>query len=271
MSWVNDLGSGLGILAGAATLVGAMYAACAVAEKAARPEALHDIARILKNPLLEQSVQVPSIVSQVFQWTFGRRHVSWKCITRSIIATYVFVVVFAFIFGVQEELYHRGAILGVLFLGGLPGYLSLAKARLLLRRIERSWTVSSSFLSLAYDVGLSLLISLCWVSLFGLLYRYSKGYDTSFAAVFEGIFEGTRYQVRERSILDAVTMSTLLTSLWTLFILLATIVLRFITPLHRLTTWFFDVEKHPVQAIGILTGALVLIGSLILSVIRALI
>src|SRR5579872_362589 len=35
MSWVNDLASGLGIPAGAATVAVAMYAACAAAEKAA--------------------------------------------------------------------------------------------------------------------------------------------------------------------------------------------------------------------------------------------
>jgi hypothetical protein len=38
MSWVNDLASVAGIPGGAAVVAGAMYGACAAAEKAARPE-----------------------------------------------------------------------------------------------------------------------------------------------------------------------------------------------------------------------------------------
>jgi len=49
MSWVNDLASTLGISGAAATLAVAIYGACAAAEKAARPEALRDIGRVLKD------------------------------------------------------------------------------------------------------------------------------------------------------------------------------------------------------------------------------
>ena len=72
MSWVNDLASGLGIPAGAATLAVAMYAACAAAEKSARPEALKDIGRILKDTSWERSVQPSTIIDRVFKLTFGR-------------------------------------------------------------------------------------------------------------------------------------------------------------------------------------------------------
>jgi hypothetical protein len=57
MSWVNDLAAGLRIPAGAATLAVAMYAACVAAEKVARPEALKDIGRILKNTSWERSAR----------------------------------------------------------------------------------------------------------------------------------------------------------------------------------------------------------------------
>src|SRR5580658_914791 len=76
MSWVNDLASAAGIPAGAATLAVAMYAACAAAEKAARPEALKDIGRILKGTTWERSVRLSAIIEQVFNWTFGERHLS---------------------------------------------------------------------------------------------------------------------------------------------------------------------------------------------------
>ena len=62
--------------------------------------------------------------------------------------------------------------------------------------------------------------------------------------------------------------ATLMTSIWTILILLSTTVLKLLAPLHRFTAWFFDVEKHPMQAIGITAGALVMIGSLIWRLVR---
>ena len=72
MSWVSDLASTAGIPAGAATLAISMYAACSAAEKAARPEALKEIGRVLKNRYWSHSAQPSVIIEQVFRWTFGR-------------------------------------------------------------------------------------------------------------------------------------------------------------------------------------------------------
>src|SRR5690348_2765663 len=98
MPWVNDLASGLGIPAGAATLAVVMYGACAAAERAARPEALNDIGRILKNPSWSRSLSPSAIIGRVFVWTFGERHLSWKCIHRSATATFLFAIIGGFIF-----------------------------------------------------------------------------------------------------------------------------------------------------------------------------
>jgi hypothetical protein len=57
MSWVNDLVSASGLPAGAATLAVAMYGACVAAEKAASPDALKDMGRILKYHGWERSVR----------------------------------------------------------------------------------------------------------------------------------------------------------------------------------------------------------------------
>ena len=42
-----------------------------------------------------------------------------------------------------------------------------------------------------------------------------------------------------------------------------------LAPVQRFTDWLFDVDKHPVQAIGMVVGALVMIGSLVWSFVRA--
>ena len=67
MSWVNDLASELGVPAGAATLAVAMYAACVAAEKAARPMALKDIGRVLKDSSWSRSMRPTAIIEQMFE------------------------------------------------------------------------------------------------------------------------------------------------------------------------------------------------------------
>ena len=72
-------------------------------------------------------------------------------------------------------------------------------------------------------------------------------------------------------------MKTPLDSLWGTIVsgFVLTIILycvvKLLTPVHRFTAWFFDVQQHPVQAIGIVAGALVMIGSLIWTVLRVVI
>jgi hypothetical protein len=63
-------------------------------------------------------------------------------------------------------------------------------------------------------------------------------------------------------------MSTLFTSIWTILVAVASLVLRLLVPIQTFTAWFFDVERHPVQAIGIIAGGLVIISSLIWKVLE---
>jgi hypothetical protein len=70
---------------------------------------------------------------------------------------------------------------------------------------------------------------------------------------------------------DAMLISTLFTSVWTILILLSTTVVKLLAPVQRSTGWFFDVEKHPIQAIGIVAGALVMIGSGVWAIVRAVV
>ena len=78
-------------------------------------------------------------------------------------------------------------------------------------------------------------------------------------------------QLRRRSsnnaLYSALYFSTLFTSGWLALIVLSTTLLKFLAPLQRFTTWFFDVEKHPLQAVGIVTGILVVLGAAIWKVV----
>ena len=68
-----------------------------------------------------------------------------------------------------------------------------------------------------------------------------------------------------------VFWSTMLTSIWTILILLSTAIIKLLAPLQQFTAWFFNVERNPLTAVGVVSGALVMIGSLVWTVLRAVI
>jgi hypothetical protein len=315
MSWVNDLASSAGIPAGAATLAVAMYAACGAAEKVARPEALKDIGRILNDPSWERSVQPSAIIERVFVWTFGERHFSWKCVSRSMIATLVILIVLASImysgmagrylvyfenelrFGrevtnVQSNVIHAElSLVGYAFGTLISDYLSLLKTRWILGRFELS-SLPQIFRLCVADAGISIIISLAVLvviliainSMLGVLvfggpdfiedmighsFRMLRGEGQWF---FVAKWDAENHVITDYPLANIICcFTTLFTSIWTLLITLASIIIKLLAPLQRFTAWFFDVDKHPVKAIGIVAGALVMIGSLIWSLVRALI
>jgi hypothetical protein len=275
MSWVNDLASTFGIAAGAATLAVAMYAACSSAEKAARPEALKDIGRLLQDSSWERSAQPSALIERVFVWAFGPRHLSWKCVRRSLAATIVFVGTFSLVLAmwsgvsgsviwslVSDDPWY--IVLEFVLVAALPDYIALAKSRFLIKRATgRSQGRYKLLILIATDILASLVISGLSLAAYELIVRLPRGptgaadYDVIFLAV----------------ILTYLTfaLSTLATSLWIILILLSTATIKLLSPLHRFAAWFFDIERHPVQAIGIVAGALVIVASLIWSVVRGLI
>ena len=346
MSWVIDVASSMGIPAGAATLAVSMYAGCSAAEKAARPEALQDIARILKDPSWSRAVRPVSIIERLFRWTFGARQLSWKCVRRSIMATLMFSVSLMMIYSVmwktelepflpiewaigwkpmpgtgsvptiRSELFKLS--LGIVLLGCLPDFLAIGKTRVLLRHMTGRVSSGSSYLLVVADITLSALISFSLAAtLIILTYEMWSAFPgrmseelfstvsgaavagddqldlvgAAFAAVSHR--EDMQYPVDEGvvslSVLVVRTMvspffsadhetitflpiflaSTLLTSAWTTLTLFSTLVVKLVMPLQRFTTWFFDVDRHPVQAIGVVSGVLLMTGSLVWTLVRA--
>jgi hypothetical protein len=319
MSWVNDLSSGMGIPAGAATLAVAMYAACSAAEKAARPEALRDIGRMLRDSLWSRSLRPSLIIEQVFVWTFGDRHLSWKCIRRSATATVLFSIVAGLIFHsvVTDTLaeFRQQAGTTITMLGVttgvfvalfsfclLPDYIALWKTRLLIGMLHRRRLalVVTPVLDLILSFAASYLCALMtWVVVIAALSAVGAHMDVtetgiSFAydpsASFTDHFRHSNRLTNWHELLSVdvrgtvpdllghvtslrgvLFLSTLFTSIWTILILISVTVLKLLVPLEVFTTWFFDVNRHPVQAIGIVSGTLVMAGSLIWTLLRSVI
>jgi hypothetical protein len=284
MAWVSDLVSATGLPAGAATFAVAMYAACAAAEKAARPEALKDIASILKSASWSRSSHPAAIIERVFKLTFGERHLSWKCIGRSVTASVLIVTILDL-----YQLRMQGAVpedepdavvfliamaILILMYSVVPDYLALWKTRVLL-----SWSSSRS--GVLWVCGADIFLSLCISSgLIVLISEVVAGQFTISGRAPLNILQGLILreiplvfgeQHHKFAMYGPIMLSTLFTSVWTILILLSTTVVKLLTPLQRFTRWFFDVEKHPIEAIGIVTGALVIIASLAWSLVRAIV
>jgi hypothetical protein len=288
MSWVNDLVSLSGLPAGAATLGVAMYAACAAAEKVARPEALKDIGRILKDPSWSRSVRPSAIIERMFNWTFGERHISIQCVYVSAAASLIFDCVFALIpqdswksiywLQISYGIGSRWLFNQFLRLSLWPDYIALAKTRLTVKMMGSCQSYIHALLLVLLDIVVSIMISFIGLGLYLLAtggWSFSHWAIQNWFSMAEMIsnrllgLQGTAPNAFPFT--QLAILSTLLTSIWTILILLSTTVIKLLAPIHRFTAWFFDVEKHPVRAIGIVAGALVMVGSLIWTVVKALI
>jgi uncharacterized protein (DUF697 family) len=318
MSWVNDLASSLGIPAGAATLAVAMYGACAAAEKAARPEALAEIGRILKDTSWERSMSPSAIVERVFRWTFGERHLSWRCAATSATATlsffsaYIFYAIiviyrggnfwhdFLMIASSFEAMGRSIYILALYIVGTIVAdYIALAKTRALLRWLQKMRGQAALVSIIPLDVALSILISILglesgilvvalaevgsglisatsagyFISSFGIFCSAAASFLREIAAGVLAFFEAL-FGIGGSNGAKAFgffTCSTLLTSIWTILILLSAAVIKLLSPLQNFTAWLFNVDRHPLQAVGIVSAILVVAGSLIWTVLRAVI
>ncbi len=297
MSWVNDLASALGIPVGVVLLAGAIYAACVEAEKDARPAALSEIASMLKDLSWAQSVSPANVIGRLFNSTFGVRQLSWKCVRRSMVATVIFCFGFFSIW--QAAGFVRGEVivdfaerypgfsLGEwVFVGFFADYLALGKSRVLVRRIEKhTYGLKKVVLFIGIDIAASLLISLVlFLSYFVTIFLFELRMNPSIAIQTE-----TEVQAMNGPIAQAVSLSrlyflmfmpetgkiffcsTLLTSIWLIQIFLATIVVKLFAPLQRGASWLFDIDAHPLRAVGKVAGGLVVVGGLVWSVAKAVI
>jgi hypothetical protein len=271
MTWINDLGSGFGVPAGASTIAAAMYAACAAAEKAARPGALRDIGHFLKDRNWSASARPSAIVSRVFNATFGERHLSLKCAGRSVLATFVFVtavVVTVYLETGKMRSFNRAFWFYLVFAGVPSDYLALLKTRILLK------IVLAPILLLIIDVCASLIISsivylivIVPVRTTGLADFLQTERYPDIISVFKDLIYlwNVLFHVERLEFFTPPIMfiTTLLTSIWIVLIIFSSITLKMLSPTQRFVAWFFDVDHHPIKAIGIVSGALAIICSLL--------
>jgi hypothetical protein len=163
------------------------------------------------------------------------------------------------------------------FVGFISDYLALLKTRAILMIGNRY----PAFFILCLDGISSIAISFVFFELWSMI--PSRGlphpdfYQLNPVAEFQTLFPSKTFSEFEMFVqlfnLSAVLysafyFSTLFTSIWLALIVLSSTFIKLLAPLHRFTAWFFDVEKHPLEAVGIVGGAMVLLGAAIWTVVQ---
>jgi hypothetical protein len=155
----------------------------------------------------------------------------------------------------------------IVLTGFIADYVALGKTRLLLKQRFR-YSLFLVTLDIVGSVAISILAMLVLDTVF---YRSSmEDLPEQFGNLPRLMFGGPIDPGRI-GMYSFLVPSTLFTSAWTILIILSTITLRSTYFLQRLMGWFFDVDKHPVSAIGIVSAILTMLSSLVWSLISRLV
>ncbi len=224
------------------------------------------------------SRRMPEVINNIFSLTFGKRHLSLRCFARSCLATLVLSIIALLLIrllpnGAQGEQMAINATPGMVFPASLfilvSDYLSLWKTRFFLnRRTQTIWRLS---LYLVLDILCSIVIAVLVFSIvLDAYYLILRHVTPPWSSDPDDIAaDGLRLGI---ALINMTALFTALcTSIWMLLVIVSSSIVRALVPLHRVTIWFFNVEVHPIQTIGIVAGAIIIVASLVWSGIRALI
>ena len=286
MSWFNDL---VPIFGGGGIIAGAMYAACAFAQKSASPEAAKEIGCIVKHQLGAGLHRPYAIIERMFVWVFGEDQFSIRCSVASLAGTVVICSVYLVSFEPPANYYgdapwfiqDRNQLVIAMVAAVIPGYIAIAKTRYLFQR-EMLHSIGL-FGLISIDVATSLVISTAALIVLKALLEndlvdpFRWVYLTWFDLLVRLHILNAPKPPPGMALLWIFTpwpvfiVSTLATSIWMVLILLSISVLKLLVLLRRFTDWLFDVDNQPMNAIGIVAGASVMTGSLIWFLVRLMI
>ena len=229
----------------------------------------------------------PDTFANIFDRVFGARHLSWRCFWRSCTASVASVCIVLCLMCTKMPLADDAAILKLVLFSGLqsvapllvvncvPDYLSLLETRFMLNLMRSHATTICRALVVLIDFAITLIIAVVAAS-FATLIRYS-------GIVIQAVLQSNAPHKLEiiRLVLPALGRQ-FLTTRWIAFNIVALAPL-YITPAFFTSIWLwlyagsgfllkaarrfdigfewfnrhFDIEKKPLQSIGLVAGALV--------------
>jgi hypothetical protein len=244
-----------------------------------------DTKRLITNWLKPRTTSSPSqnwpeTFTRIFDKTFGTKHLSWKCFARSSI-----VSVLIFILCATAQMFRKRvlgdapseiaiSVLIALFVGSLtnviPDYVSLLETRLVLRYMSRTeqagkWVLLillDGLVTIAWATAFVLGIQRVYAFLFPHLYLFAFRHPNLFwqyaAAYGEDILWVWVLDFRWTFVVPAF-----FTSVWLWLYAGSGLFIRLLQETKhgaQLVPRYFDVEKKPLQSIGIVGATLAVLG-----------
>jgi hypothetical protein len=228
-----------GVLAAGGVLAGIVWKAFERVEAVLTDQTKFEIAVWLVGVRVSQRVEPwPDTFAKVFEQAFGRKYLSWKCIRRSLLASTLGILFFGTLlvyvvfstnapFSGPEYL----VLLFVLPVCLLLDYFFLFKTRLLLQQLRRHNTVIGAAFILCVD-GVTNFLGLAVLMPFALIFLLPNLVSSAIGSIWLWLYVGSSFIIKAARHFDVGF------------------------------AWFnrkFDVEKKPLQCIGLVSGAIVAI------------
>jgi hypothetical protein len=295
---ISGILSAFGVPAGAIGIAYGLVRGAGALEKDAREEALQDVSRLLTSDSWANIGKLGiTLVPAIFDRVFGSRPFSFKFISRSIVASVLAWIVLL----LAKHADFNNALNGITDPGRLiliaivlttyfaVDWGSLAKARIIINVMRNKTSIMSYVLLVLIDMFLSYLVFVSYVFIWLLviftaptfvvvLGDESQSHLTAFlrslaiSIEMQPIYGYFLKNGASITLVDVIVPSTLMTSMWTLLLLVSILVAKILSPidhLRRLTIWWFkDVETRPLTAIAKVAATLIIIGAALIKAVR---
>jgi hypothetical protein len=270
------INSSPGQLAAGAVLAGIVWKFFERVESVLNENTKLEIAVWLLGVKVGQKVEPwPETFAKVFDRVFGTKHLSWKCFWRSCIASYCAVAVcwlalLGWEGGLLRWLLRFDRFVLMILFGGtignlLPDYASLLETRWLLRAIRNSKSTAIILCVLLLDAVTTAVIGVIGGSLvdfvfnFGLAWRHGDRMDLANYFLTVKVAMLSPWGLVDATMVVWVA-AAFFTSIWLWLYAGSGFLLKAARRFDIGFEWFnrkFDIEKKPLQSIGLVAGALV--------------
>lgn len=254
----------------------------AVVEKGARPEAISDVANIWNSGWDPNYFEPRSFAERIFRYTFGSRHLSLKCLGRSLLVSVLVIIVLLSASELKFELIPppSNTIAASVLVTIIADYLLLAKTRMLLARLRLSsarvpiFTILIDFFTTAVIVFISGIIADLFFRL--IAQHQSTASSTTSIPVFtfelkEVISSAVDNMLDTRFIHELTLpfqssdddphylrtvflLAPFVSCLWVLLTVVTSAVIQAFSPVRIFMKWLLPIERKPITGFG-LVGA----------------
>jgi hypothetical protein len=277
LSDISDFLAGVIVPGGAVGMAFGVVRGAKALEKDASDQALNFVSGLLvRGNVADFGKLGAAVVPIIFDRLFGSRPFTFQFVFRSFVATTLFWLALLAVRHpdwprVWQDIEDNMGIAWLLIPGWyVIDWLSLTKARFLIRMMSQRYALTSLLLFFILDVTVSMILPIFTIEIStffvesDIFYKHFDFKDILLIPYF-GVEKYISLSKEDIRLVSVLYPSTLFTSFWTLFLLISIMVSKILAPLEYLRRfmvwWFRDVDQHPLIAIAKVAAALLVIGA----------